>query len=430
MNGSAIPTITFEHKRRKKGADSLKSKSLAGVRTSAISESRINALSGIWHEVADAIVEEMLAHENGVQRELHINIKPEMALELAKLTLFFADKVVAKRTADRDIEQIDPEAERLACLGPEGTATIKNTARLAYEEVWLKFLQERWLPKSRKAIERETLPQPSAKLPIKPVRNKHFISRWFIRDYWANGPQATCWRKVNDAWARCDVPFGRWGHRRKLWSDKLEAYFSLLEGDAKRPIQMLLAVEPLNQPQQLAFIAHLVIHLLRNPRFIGALRTGLRGMHEQTAREMGTTVDDVAQNLYETLYQNNELYDRYARPLLWSQWAMVASPEPVFVLPDTFCAHDSVDGQHRLVVPLTPFKCFVTLAAKESEKRVVPFQLKADTHLARRMSRLLVQSATSEFLSHGSFSLDAQVSSANFSDILRDVETALSGKAP
>lgn len=393
-------------------------------------EQKVEALSLIWDEVVHAIVEAMLSHENGTQRDLHINIKPEMALELAKLTLLFADKVVATRTVDRDIEQIDPEAERLACLGAEGIATIKNTARIAYEEIWLKLLQERWLPKSRKAIERETTPQSRPGLPIKPVRDKHFISRWFIRDYWANGPQATCWRKVNDAWSRCDVPFGRWGHRQELWGDKLEAYFSLLEGDAKRPIQMLLAVEPLNQPQQQAFVAHLVIHLLRNPRFIGALRTGLRDMHEQTAREMGASVDDVARNLYETLYQSNELYDRYARPLLWSQWAIIASTEPVFVLPDTFCARGSVDGEHRLVVPLTPFKCFVTLAAKETEKRVVPFQLKADIHLARHMSELLIQSATSEFLSHESFSLDANVPSANFSDILKDIETALNGKTP
>ncbi len=406
------------------------SKSIIRERAPTLPEHRVEALSLIWDEVSNAIIEAMLAHETGVQRELHINIKAEMALELAKLTLFIADKVIDNRTADRELEQIDPEAERLACLGPEGVATIKNTARIAFEEDWLKFLQERWLPKSRKAIESEATPPQRAKLPIKPVRDKHFISRWFIRDYWANGSQATCWRKVNDAWSRFDVPFGRWGHRRELWGDKLEAYFSLLEGDAKRPIQMLLAVEPLNQPQQLAFVAHLVIHLLRNPRFIGALRTGLRGMHEQTAREMGASVDDVAQNLYETLYQSNELYDRYARPLLWSQWAMVASPEPVFVLPDTFCARGSVDGEHRLVVPLTPFKCFVTLAAKETEKRVVPFQLKADIHLARHISRLLVQSATSEFLSHESFSLDANVPSANFSDILKDIETTLNGKTP
>lgn len=390
----------------------------------------MEALANIWDETTDCIVQTMLALDEGTQRELHINIKAEMALELAKLTLFLADQVVAKRTADRDIEQIDPEVERLACLGPEGVVTIKNTARIAYEAVWLKCLQVRWLPKSRKAIERETTPKPRAKLQIKPVRDKHFISRWFISDYWANGPQATRWRKDGDAWSRRDVPFGRWGHRRGLWGDKLEAYFSLLEGDAKIPIQMLLAVEPLNQPQQQAFVTHLVIHLLRNPRFIDALRTGLRDMHEKTARKMGANVDDVERDSYEALYQNNELYDRYARPLWWSQWAIVASPEPVFVLPDTFCARGSVDGEHRLVVPLTPYKCFVTLAAKEDNKRVVPFQLRADIQLARHMTRLLIQSATSEFLSHKNFSLDAHLPSANFSDILKEIETALSGEGP
>lgn len=406
----------------------MSSQAIIRKRAPALADAKAAALAVIWDEVTQAIIQAMLTHENDIERELHINIKGEMALELAKLILVITEKVIEKRTADRDIATIDPEAERLACLGPEGMVTIENTGRMFYEHVWRRFLEERWVPKSRKAIERDATRPPPTKLPVKPVRDKHFISRWFIRDYWANGPQATCWRKVDDAWSRCDIQFGRWGHRRELWGDKLEAYFSLLEGDAKRPIQMLLAVEPLNQPQQQAFVAHLVIHLLRNPRFIGALRKELRDMHEQTAREMGASVDDVARNLYETLYQNNELYVRYARPLLWSQWAIVAAPEPVFVLPDTFCARGIVDGEHRLVVPLTPFKCFVTLAARETEKRVVPFQLKAEIHLARHMSRLLMQSATSEFLSHENFSLDANVPSANFSDILKGIETALNGK--
>jgi hypothetical protein len=191
---------------------------------------------------------------------------------------------------------------------------------------------------------------------------------------------------------------------------------------------MLLEMQPLNQPQQQAFIAHLVIHQLRNPRFISTLRTDLKDLHEETAREMGSSVDDVARRLYETLYQSNELYDRYARPLLWSQWAIVASSEPVFVLPDAFCARGNMAGEPRLVVPLTPHKCFVTLAEKEEEKRVVPHHLTCDDHLARRISTLLIKSATAEFLSHEKFSPDECGSTCNFSDILKDIEAALKNK--
>jgi len=409
--------------------DSLSCQAIIRKRAPTLADSKAEALALIWDEVAQAVIQAMLAHENGIERELHINIKAEMALELAKLTLLITDKVVEKRTADRDIATIDAEAERLACLGPEGVVTIANTARIFYDHVWRRFLEERWVPKSRKAIERDAAPARPAKLSIKPVRDKHFISRWFIRDFWASGPKATRWRKGHDAWSRREIPFGRWGYRQELWGDQLEAYFALLEGDAKKPIQMLLDMQPLNQPQQLAFIAHLVIHQLRNPRFISTLRTGLKDMHEETAREMGASVDDVARRLYETLYQSNELYDRSARPLLWSQWAIVASSEPVFVLPDTFCARGNVAGESRLVVPLTPHKCFVTLAEKETEKRVVPYHLTCDDGLARRISNLLIRSAVSEFLSDERFSPEAGDGAADFSAILRDIKLALNDKA-
>jgi hypothetical protein len=407
----------------------LSSASIIRERAPALAEPRVEALALVWDEVAGSIVESMLAHEDGIQRELHINIKAEMALELAKLTLFFTDKVIAKRTADREIEQIDPEAERFACLGQEALTTIENTARIAYTTVWRKLMEERWLPKSRRAIERDAIPRPLAKLPVKPVRDKHFISRWFIRDYWTNGQRATCWRKADNAWSRSEIPFGRWGYRRELWGDKLEAYFALLEGNAKKPIQMLMATQPLNPSQQQAFVGHLIIHLLRNPHFISGLRKGITDVLEQTARESGVAVDDLARGAYETLFQNNELYDRYARPLLWSQWAIVASSEPIFVLPDIFCARGNVGGAHRLIVPLSPHKCFVTLAKKESEKRVVPFHLAANIHLARCMPKLLIQSAASEFLAHDRFSFKGNEAPVEFHKVLEEIELALGDKA-
>jgi hypothetical protein len=213
-------------------------------------------------------------------------------------------------------------------------------------------MEERWLPKSRSALEKEASPPKEANLSPKPVRDKHFISRWFIRDHWADGPNTTRWRRSGETWSKDRILFGSWGHRQGLWSDRLEAYFGLLEGDAKRPLQMLLAVEPLNQPQQLAFVAHLVVHLLRNPRFVEGLRIRMRGMIESAAVERGVSFEELARAAYETLYKNNKVYDACARPLLWSRWAIVSSPEPVFVLPDTFCARGVVDDTPRIIAPL------------------------------------------------------------------------------
>ena len=49
-----------------------------------------------------------------------------------------------------------------------------------------------------------------------------------------------------------------------VYSDPLEAYFSLVEGDAKCPINMLLETYPLNSPQREAIVGFLVIQVLRN----------------------------------------------------------------------------------------------------------------------------------------------------------------------
>lgn len=394
------------------------SASIIRKRAPGLEDNRVEALAAVWDEVVHRIVETMLSHENGEERELHINVKADMVQELARLQVMLAEKLIERRAADRDLKAVDPAAERRACFEPAGLKMVEATARVAYEHVWHKYMTVRWLPKSRKALEREANPSAPAKLAVKPVNDQHFISRWFIRDYWAEGDKTMRWRQEHGEWLREHILFARWGHRRRVWSDRVEAYFGLLEGDAKRPIQQLLASEPLSPPQQEAFIAYLVIHLLRSPTFIDGLRQNLRQQLEEAAQATGTDVDAIGRSAYATLFCNNALYDRLARPLLWSQWAIVSSPDPVFVLPDTFCARGKVDGELRLIVPLTPRRCFVTLAAKEEKKRIVPFHHAADKDLAGGISQLLVQAAASEFLAERSFSAGAVGEASSFGDVL------------
>jgi hypothetical protein len=106
---------------------------------------------------------------------------------------------------------------------------------------------------------------------------------------------------------------------------------------------------------------------------------------------------------YESMYQNNELYDQFARPIMWSSWAIVKSERPLFVLPDTFCIRGDVGDGLRMIVPLTTRACFVTLPARESEKRIAPRHLTADEPLARGISAALVAFARNEFISYPDF---------------------------
>lgn len=65
----------------------------------------------------------------------------------------------------------------------------------------------------------------------------------------------------------------------------------------------------------------------------------------------------------------------------------------------TFSALTGGSGGMRLIAPLTPGACFVTLLGTETQKRIVLYGIKADDDLARRISIVLTQAALGEFLS-------------------------------
>ena len=348
--------------------------------------------------------------------ELHINVREDMVMELARLQFWLAERVVEKRVTGRELSSIDPAQEREECLGSGGAETIRATARMVHERIWSKRMEERWKPKSAKAIEREANPK-LAKLAVKPVGKNHFIPRWFIRDHWATEDKVLRWRRTSDGWTSSKRGLGQWGYRRKLYSDPLETYFSLLEGDAKRPLEMLLETTPLNSPQREALVGFLVIQFLRNPYTITVLQQALAPV----IAELDHGDDpEMPHKAYESLYRNNDLYHRIAAPVMWSPWAIVRSERPMFVLPDTFCTRASAMDGMRLIAPLTPNTCFVTLPGLERQKRIVPFNVRADEELGRRISLILTQSAAEEFLSHPDFSpVDSDAESPN--DLLEDI---------
>lgn len=388
-----------------------------------LSREKAHALALIWAEVVHRIIGSILAKDDS-EAPLHFNVRAEMSLDLSKMLLFLTEAVIKKRVDGRPIEDISPEAEALACLEGDGVSEIESTADNLYPW-WRDRMDVRWLPKSSKALEKDTQPRRMKPLAVKPVRDKHFISRWFIRDFWADGPSATRWRKAGGSWTRRQLPFGRWGHKVGLWDDRVEAWFSLIEGDGKRPIEMLMKIEPLNPPQQQALVAFLIIHMIRNPSVVEGLRWHLRDVLEAGASETGMSFDDMARAAYASLFGDSELYRAWAEPVFVSQWAIVASDDPVFVLPDTFCARGILGDTTRIIVPLTPPRCFVTLAATEDAKRIVPFNVKADARLARRISALLVESAQSEFLSHRDVVCDAEPMTADFANVIAEIGDAV-----
>lgn len=316
-----------------------------------------------------------------------------------------------------------PVLVREACLGPNGAEIISRTAQIAYNNIWKKVTDERWKPKSAKALEREKTPRKS-KLAVKPVGKNHFIPKSFLKTNWATDGKILRWRPTEEGWTSSSRSFGQWGYREGLYSDELEAYFSLLAGDATQPIQMLLDMRPLNDPQRSSFVGFLIIQMLRNPDVIEGITKALAPVIAESGHGDDPTMVSRA---YETLFQNNEFYDRFARPIMWSRWAIVEAEQPVFVLPDRFSiSRDFGDGL-RMMVPLTPKTCFVTLLDWEKEKDIIPHYLPADQSLAKRISATLIEGAGSEFVSHLDFVPD-QTKAVELEDLLNDIADAITAR--
>ena len=78
----------------------------------------------------------------------------------------------------------------------------------------------------------------------------------------------------------------------------------------------------------------------------------------------------------------------------------------------------------RLIVPLTPNVCFVTLSGLEQQKPIIPRNMRVDEDLGRRISLVLIHAAAEEFLSHPNFiPLEGNVESPN--DLLEDIAEIL-----
>lgn len=161
--------------------------------------------------------------------------------------------------------------------------------------------------------------------------------------------------------------------------------------------------------------------MLRNPYFIDAVRQGIVPVIEREGHADDPTM---ATRAVEAMFHDNGFYDRIARPVMWSRWAIVKAEMPLFVLPDTFGARGDTGDGLRMLVPLTPKVCFVTLPGREEEKRVVPRHLPAKEGLARKISAILIQSAGREFISHPGFELD-ETPAPPFGELLDDIARAI-----
>jgi hypothetical protein len=361
-------------------------------------------LSEIWDEVADRVISRMLELFLPDVDVIHIDLRGELILALAKMRVVLASTVAQNRTGDRHLSDINIKTEREDCLGPAGLERIENSAR-NLAEAWQQQFRKRWRPKSLAALQKEKAPPKPQRRSPKEVSKNHYIAKAFIRDHWSTAGRIKRWRKnaTGEYLPSPSQPFGKWGHARGLYSDKLEDYFGLVEGDATRPIAMLLASEPLNNPQRQALVGFLMIQQFRNPAFLSRLKAAMKPIVKAAIGEHRSEDDNYMQAVYETLFTNNDFYDRIARPVFWNTWVLLKS-KGHFVLPDTWgVLRSEPEPDSFYCAPLTPSVCFLSLPPREEQKRVLPITLEIGPGRAAQINEIMIGSSTREFLSDVDF---------------------------
>lgn len=166
-------------------------------------------------------------------------------------------------------------------------------------------------------------------------------------------------------------------------------------------------LRPLNRPQREALVGFIVIQRIRNPHFMEKLE---RSVAPVVVSEVGADKAEDKQYMravYETLYSQNDFYDKLARPIIYSRWVVVRSESPDFVLPDVCNLFGVYENKQYVVTPLTPNDCLIVLPVEIDEPRIVPHYIKASESMVRDISYILCCAAKEELLSKSNASLIA-----------------------
>lgn len=363
-----------------------------------IEDKQAQVLAEIWGEVVDQIFHEMDRISKPQMTELHINLREEMILEFARLRHHIESKVIETQTSERLPNDIDLEVEREHCLGAIGKQKILNTGKILADNIWLEKYHNRWKLKTRSALEKENTPTASKPLKINEVTDNHFIPKSFIKRYWSEEGIIRKNSISKGIVNYIDTSFGKWGFVQNLYSDKLEAYFGLIEGDAAIPIQKVLKVEPLNTLHKQALVGFIVIQKIRNPAFIESYNEKLKPIIEQHYGVEKANDTEHVQFIYESIFNNHEVYRNLSKPLFDNQWVLVRSPQKAIVLPDTCNIFTRVNGEPLTIVPLSVSDCLVILPQKADEYSW-PWYITATPELERWLLCFLIEHSRTEFLS-------------------------------
>jgi hypothetical protein len=122
---------------------------------------------------------------------------------------------------------------------------IENTARICADRIWKRFLDD-WSRRFPPVVEHARSEQEPKSLfaprKFSGVKDMHYSPR-FSNEYCALGAGTRIrihWRGVAERIRSRDPGYRSWGSEPFLYSQMLEHFFGLIEGDASRPYIKLL----------------------------------------------------------------------------------------------------------------------------------------------------------------------------------------------
>lgn len=333
----------------------------------------------IWNSVVNSIIKKMIAYSTPKMVDIHINLREEYVYEIASITGFLSDQVVSKRMGNKKIHELDFKNERYHCLeSKDGKDKIENTAQNFSNYLVEEKYNKRWKPKTIKELERERSNEVK-EIISKPVSKNHFIPKFYIKKYWSLDCNIQIFYKNSLSFNKSTIKsYGSWGFSENIYSDRLEAYFGLIEGDAAHPIEMILSDKPVNAPQRKALIGFIVLQQIRNPSFI-------RNYNKSTVK-------------YESIYKDHAFYDSIARPILFSDFVLIFSEHNHFILPDTFNIIENIDNRKFSITPIDPRTVLVSLPNKITKPNIIPYKIRNNKEINNDIQSLLLISVENSFI--------------------------------
>lgn len=316
-------------------------------------------LSSILDKVISLILEKMFIFEKAKYKneQIHYLLKEDMQFELAKLISFISGIVVKDGIKNINFLDFNIEEENEKYFNDAGLIKINNTASELFINIWDKQYLI-WVHKTKNLLQKEQNKEVQKTRNPSVVNINHFITKSFIKDYWSNNEL-----KVNlvtkKSFKNKYCSYGKFGHQSNIYSDRLEDFFSLLEGDAKQPLKKLINLVPINRLEKEAIVAFIMIHYLRNPYHF-------KLKFEELFCELPNVKEYTKTNnsylyIYETIFKNNELYGILTKNILRNKWVLLNSEEKLFILPDTALYYNQKNDGQIIVFPISPKKCLIIL---------------------------------------------------------------------